>query len=101
MNCTFCQTNIDNSSVGPCAYFCNHCNTDYYYNDESPQELLYITFELDNYLIELDINNKLCKLYKGSPINNKYMFTLDYIPNITPNNANYWLNRFLNLKVFL
>jgi len=54
---------------------------------------------VDNYTIGLSIEDQSCFILETDT--QKYLLNLDYIPNITPYNVEQYVEKLLNLKVFL
>jgi hypothetical protein len=104
MNCTFCNTILYDS--GTTVYYCTNHQTQIGFicsGLESQPTIEYIQFHIEQpaaFLIELNIEKQSCKLFTINKKKIKEILTLNYIPNITADNAKHWLDRLLNLKAF-
>lgn len=68
-------------------------------------EIVYITFYMDNFSIELTVDDQVTRLFDGPKVPvfgfiSSPVVQLNYLIDITPANARDWLTKLLNLKTF-
>lgn len=101
MKCPFCQEETEGSGSG--IYQCNKCPIPTSFicsgNLSSP-DIIYIQFVFDEFLIELDMDDRKCHLFLLGHPHCNLIFSISHVPNITPTNAQDWLKKFFHLKAF-
>lgn len=95
MKCYFCTS----SSLNNQNHMCEECPTRVWntsYSSTGRGRLVYMY--VDQYTIGLDIEDQCCFiLHKETQ---KYLLTLDYLPDVNPYNVKQYVYRLLNLKAF-
>lgn len=99
MKCNFCNIDCEpNATFGSYHYnTCAKCNTQFRSHDN---KLLtyWISYKSYNIEISLEHNNTLLTSNNGGY---KTLLILDHMLEITPNQAQHWIERMLNLRAFL
>jgi len=97
MNCYFCQSYQPENSIH--VMLCQQCPREVFNKTTSRGTNLLVCMYVDNYTIGLSIEDQSCFILETDT--QKYLLNLDYIPNITPYNVEQYVEKLLNLKVFL
>jgi len=105
MNCIYCQNHLDGGDAG--VYNCIKCPIHVRYicsGDWAAPDIYYIQFNFPKYLIEMKIVDQCTNVFylpepNGIDIPDNIMH-LPYVPDITPQTAQEFLDRVLNLKAF-
>lgn len=95
-NCIYCQQLADGEDDG--IFVCENCQVTFECNPNT-YEIWWIFFDgLIEYQISLNIEHKVTGVFNKNTFDN---FIVNYIPDINPTNAQQWLERLLNLRIFL
>lgn len=90
---------INGAGVYQCEYCpfvtCFICN-----GSETNPDIVYIQFVIDNYVLELDMHDKICNLFVLGQPDCPLVITLSFLPDLNPSNAKQWLDKLLLLKPF-
>jgi hypothetical protein len=99
--CLYCKNELSPQ------YRCEHCpcRPQYWGRRLKSGDLEYVAvqFNIDDYIIELDFEDKICGLFLPKiwqSRGNKPIIKLNYLADITPVNAKEWLDKLLKIKVF-
>ncbi len=107
--CIYCNSLLSLEPISKMTYFCINCPIKVYYEfyDAFYSQVISIRYEINNYLIILysltnilNIHN-IPKCDDSNPSVMSLIFESTIPPNLNPFNINIYLDRILNLKVFL
>ena len=100
MNCLFCNTPLFAKQFTSFIFQCTICPVITHFTRHFPpsKDLVIIDFTIEPYVLELNLDRNKCTVYKGLCETN--IISINYCPNITPDNANFWLTKLLNLTSF-
>lgn len=95
MNYIYCNKSISNYGVG--IFRCWDCHVGY----DCPGYTKCILLRSPRkYIVELVVDEQICKFFKEDEDKDKLILTLNYLPFITPSNLNEWINKLLHMKAF-
>lgn len=79
---------------------CQTCpNTKYIYGRNNGElKLIWVFFEYFPYCIDISLIDN--KTYMFKHMEQDALISLDYVPNINPNNSEKWVDRLLNMMIF-
>ena len=98
MNCPYCNNILPDYHSGS-MFSCDHPNVIVKFicsGEQSNPTIIYTQFRLNTYLIELNHDDQLTRLFNSK----SRILSLNHIPKINPTNAEHWLDKLLNLKAF-
>jgi hypothetical protein len=104
INCYFCSTELEHHGGGIFKCFvCPHMVTYICSGSSAKIHVRTVDIVLNPYVISLEQDSKHCVLYEyfqlGGDWPDRILF-LNYLPEITPDNAIQWIERFLKLRAF-
>ena len=104
MKCLYCPNSLifKETSVYRCE---NHDNIEFDWGYSVTKEKFGVTsiwFKYPPYYLYLDFDNNNLSLYRDcDKMLDILIIRLNYIPDINPDNSEYWFNRLLNMKAFI
>jgi len=105
MKCYYCTTELEHNGGGIFKCFtCPHLVTYICSGSSSKIHVRTVDIVLPSYVCSLEQDAKQCNLYDRRPnevgLSLQRILSLNYLPDITPDNALDWIERLLKLKVF-